>query len=180
MTDKPPTLALRSLTPDLVQQWMRRDEASLKMFNDGLDRLSRKFNSNTLMIRSAYDGIWVRGYEERDPRKAPPLGWRREGGSSAVVPHLRSRAGKEAKAMLDSFSHKREELPGLPSLVWGDGYMGTWTLAEHSGEWFATITVPLGQRSYEQTRLCDINQHMWETVPLSVYWAAVEKESAHV
>lgn len=179
MTDKPPTLALRSTTPDIVAEWMKRDTASLKRFNEGLNRLSRKFNSNTLLIRSAYDGIWVRGYEERDARKTPPAGWRREGGSNSVVPNLRSKAGKEVQAMLDGYSHKREALPGLPDLVWGDGYMGTWTLAEHGGEWFATITVPLGQRSYEQTRLCDINQHMWETVPLSAYWAAVEKESVN-
>lgn len=180
MTDKPPTLALRSTDPDIVARWMARDKRALERFNANLNKLQKMLGSNVLMIRSSYDGIWVRGYEERDMKKTPSLGWRRERGGNSVVPNLRSTAGKKVQEMLDNYSHKREALPGLPDLVWGEGYMGTWTLAEHGGEWFATITVPLGERSYQQTRLCDVNQHMWETVPLSAYWAAVEKESVNV
>jgi hypothetical protein len=181
MTDwKPPTLALRT-TPGvdhIVSNYLDNQRIDVERFNKRLDELAEKLGETALVIRHSYDGLWVNGFQHNGTSDyTPPAGWRLERSSDTYVPAVRSKLGKEHAALLASYSYRYKDLPGLPRIIWGEGHMGTWTLEHLGGHGFATITVPLGERSENQTRMCDVDTNLWERVPLSTYHLA--KEAHH-
>ena len=178
---KPPTLALKA-TPGIdsfIQNYLDGRKEALERFNDRLKELAEKIGEERLVMRHAYDGVWVHGFQRPSAdTELPRPGWRQERDSGVWVPALRSKLGKEHEALLRSYSHKYKDLPGLPWLIWGEGYMGTWTLEMLCGAAYATISVPLGERTDVQTRLCDVDTNLWERVPLSTYHLAKEAQDA--
>lgn len=178
--DKQPTLALRA-TPGVasfIRNYLDGREQGIADFNERLKELSGKLGESALVMRHAFDGIWVHGFQHNsaDPWE-PPAGWRQERDSKVWVPAVRSKLGKEHAALLASYSYKFKDLPGLPWIIWGEGYMGAWTLEMLGEDAYATITVPLGERTETQTRMCDVDTNLWERVPLSTYHLA--KEAHH-
>lgn len=180
MTEKQPTLALAT-TPGvdhIVTSYLEARERGVEKFNEGLKELAEVFGEERWSVRHSYDGLWIYGYEHSgEPDYQPPAGWRKEASTGLYRPALRSKLGKEHDAKLSAYNYKYPKYPGLPRIIWGEGWMGTWTLEHLGGRGFATISTPLGERTDDQTRLSEVDWNLWERVPLSTYHLA--KENHH-
>jgi hypothetical protein len=175
MTRKPPTAVFKCTTNSIIDEY----EATInKLWAEYIERAKVKEQElgKPLCSRSSYDGVWLTGYVEEDKSVRAPAGWRRDAATGFIVPNQRSKAGKALALELESISYRPPAKPGLPSLVWGDGYMGKFGMQKLDGDWWATVTVPLGDRTPEQTRLCEVDEDLWEPSKMSAYYAALEAE----
>lgn len=175
MTRKPPTAVFKCTTNSIVDEY----EALInKLWAEYQERANAKAAElgKELCSRSSYDGVWITGYDEPDRSVKAPAGWRRDSATGFIMPNQRSKAGKEIAADLNSISYRPPAKPGLPSLVWGEGFMGQMGMHKLGGDWYAYVTVPLGDRTPEQTRLSEVDPDLWEPTKLSAYYAALEAE----
>lgn len=177
MTRKPPTAVFKCLDNAKLDEYEALTEKLWTEYQERADAKAKELGKD-LCSRNSYDGVWITGYAEPDRTVKPPAGWRRDVVTGFIMPHLRSKAGKAIAADLNSISYRPPGTPGLPKLVWGDGFMGPFQTKKIGGDWFAYITVPIGDRTPENTRLSEVDEKLWEPCKMSAYYAALESEGA--
>jgi hypothetical protein len=112
----------------------------------------------------------------------PPAGWRmlRE----YAVPDKRLKAGKHIAAALDAIHHPGDPMnwiPGMPADVMTDGGFQTPAvriLDDGTALYVAWRTDPASCSESFMSASTEIDAALWERVPLSVYYTAVEAHDA--
>lgn len=175
MAERPPTAVFTCHQPERIEAWQKELDEGMSQFNTRIKTYAERLGKPVLDIRRGWWKIWVRGYVEQDPKATPLNGWRRERGEDTVVPYLRTNAGKVVGAQLEALEFNLPTPPGLPQIVMGDGFMGTFNIEKLGQVWFATITVPLRTDKGLKDTLHEVDPALWTPAKMSAYWAAKEE-----
>jgi hypothetical protein len=164
---------------DAWDDWKREADDTRERRNAMQDRYGRR-----LMVsrRGFGHGSRVVGFEEfetdtpgdvigkngelRVPKKGPPY--------STVVPNIRRKAGKSLRSELDALEARGPRLPGMPEFQLVGLHSLAPALFEHSG----TIWAYWGDDVTDARTGGSVDLSLWESRPLSAYFAA--KEAAEV
>lgn len=173
---KTPTAVFKCLQPDLIEAYERSTTTLWEEYRTKIKALEQELGVDTLLCNSGRRGQFVTGYVAATRDEAPKPGFRREAHSDYMKPALRTKAGKDVAARLKDVAYQPPKKPGLPDLIWGEGFMGGMSLQKLGGTWFAYTTVPLGDRDPNNTGLNEVSDSIWEPAKLSEYFLAAEAE----
>lgn len=175
MSKRPPTAVFKCRDNSVINTYEQTIEKLWEEFQKRAEAKALELGKE-LAQRTSYDGVWITGYVEPNRLAVPPAGWRRDTNSGFIMPHLRSKLGKQIGADLNAISYHPPGKPGLPKIVWGDGFMGPFNLKKIGEDWYAYVTVPLGDRDPNNTGLNEVDPALWEPVKMSTYYNALEAE----
>ena len=171
-SDKPEVITAWKTACDAVDEYIAKTNAVLEDAGLG-DRQVYRDSGGSRIGRFA--GIAV------PDREKPPAGWRISPASYAyAVPDRRYRAGREVKAALDAVAHPGSpsgRMPGMPPylLARGRHYQAGIRLIENESALYVTWgTDPEALES----PVVLVDSALWERIPLSRYYAAVESADA--
>jgi hypothetical protein len=176
-----PHYLLKCLSPELMDQHAERHENRSKQFFAEADALSKEIGKE-LSKRQNWDRVYISGYVESNRNIDPLPGFRRDSRTEFMVPALRSKAGKEWQAKLHAVRYDFEQLPGLPKIIFGEGFMGPFRTEKIGGTWFAWLGFPLRdmddsnhERWLNNTGLNEVNYSIWEECKKSEFFLAREE-----
>lgn len=173
-----PKIAYRATDPQRIREWSESLEPLYRAFEEEKDRLKKQIGKDVLIMRESFDGVWVTGYDEREG-KDPLPNWRKDASSGYMMPDRRTSTGKKIAERLDRISYKPGPIPGLPELVWGEGYMGPFAVAEFDGDFYAWLGFDIREEG-SHNPLDDVDPKIWERIKLSEFHAAKEAQEAKV
>jgi hypothetical protein len=173
---KTPTAVYTCRQPDLLDAYDQSTTDLWEEYRAKIKALEQEWGVDTLLCSSGSRGQFITGYVAPTRDEAPKPGFRREAHSDYMKPALRTKAGKAVAERLRDVAYEPPKKPGLPDMVWGEGYMGQFSLRQLGGTWFAYTTVPLGDRDPNYTGLNEVDPALWEPAKLSEYFLALEAE----
>jgi hypothetical protein len=180
---KTPTAVYKCLQPELVDAYEKRVEEIYAAYRVKTKALMEEWGVEELCQRSNYDGNWITGYVPKDWKEEPKPGFRKDRDSGFMVPAKRTAEGKAIVKRLEDVQYVPGRKPGLPKMIWGEGYMGPMSIEKLNGTWFAYCTVPLREPDAKGSRgdgLSEVDPAIWEPVKLSEYFLAAEAQEAKV
>jgi hypothetical protein len=171
----------RSTDSDVLQAWkdageaidayVKRTEAVLDEHGAGGYKTYRYSGRNV----GQFAGLDIPAGEK------PPAGWRMN--SNYAVPDKRTKAGKAADAALKTVKHPGDPLLKLigmpPDVEGGPGFIspGVRMLEGHGALYVTWREDPEGRQSFFAGKVT-IDHGRWQRVPLSQYYAEVERKDA--
>lgn len=174
MTTKTPTAVYTCLDYARIEEYNTLTSALWDDYRAKIKVLEEELGVDTLLCSSGRRGQYITGYVAKDRHEEPKPGWRREAHSDYMKPALRTKAGKEIQARLHEVAYEPPKKPGLPDMVWGEGFIGGFAIEKINGEWFAYCTVPLGDEQKRASALREVDRTLWAPAKLSEYFLAAE------
>lgn len=178
---KTPTAVFKCLQPDLIDAHETHTEEVYAAYRVKTKALMEEWGVEQLCRNSSDDATWITGYVPATYQEAPKPGFRKDRNSGFMVPAKRTAEGKAIVERLKDVQYKPNRKPGLPKMIWGEGYMGAMVIRKLDGTWFAYCTVPLREPDAKGSRadgLSEVDPAIWEPVKLSEYFIAAEAEEA--
>lgn len=164
-------LALRAKNPDAVAQWEAATDAAGQEFIDKCKAYMAKTGASAVLTRAGFSGEYAEGITFENVTDELPAGWRRDRSNrSQLLPALKTKEGKAHRDELSDIRFTRTPAPGLPQTLHGEGRMGIFHVEKLGEGWYATLGF-MPSSGYDE-----IDGELWEAVPLSVYYTALEAE----
>lgn len=174
-----PTAVFKCLQPELVDAYEAQTDERYAAYRVKTKALMEEWGVEELCQRSSWDGTWITGYTPASYKDEPKPGFRKDRDSGFMVPAKRTAEGKAIAERIKDVQYVPGRQPGLPKIIWGEGYMGPFSLARLDGTWFAYVTVPLREPDAKGSRgdgMNEVDATIWEPVKLSEYFLAREAE----
>lgn len=170
MTTNMPVVVLQSTKPDEIEAWKADQDALVATFEKNVGEFQTELDAAQIHYITTSHGMRIRGWDAKDSRAPIPAGWRQERDSPrALVPARKTPEGKAHAARMDKTAVNLPPAPGLPSLVWGEGFMGSFRVEEQNGRWYACLGFEL--KRDQSLVMAGVDLDIWFQAPLSRYHA---------
>lgn len=165
--------AFKSLYPSNIADYFASREATVDVWQAQVDAFKETIGGREVIGTSFFDGGFsVTGYRAVNSSDELPAGWRRTA-KREVVPALRTPEGKAAAETLAGLTLHGDKYPGCPSALVAEGFITFPRVAKVGEDYYLTLSrIPLDEPANT------IDAELWEPVPLSAYYAALETEPA--
>lgn len=168
MAPHTPVAVLQAAKPEEMEAWKMHHDALVEAFHVNSMKFKADMDALEVYYQRSYKGLSISGWKPSDPAAPLPEGWRRErDGQRMIVPALRTKVGKAQGKLLSDLSVELPPAPGLPDIVWGQGYMGRFHIEALNGRWYASLGFNL--RTDEPLDAQGIDTGRWLPAPLSRY-----------
>lgn len=171
-----PKLVFKCTDPQKLHAYLAENDAKFQAFRADVKALGEKLGVTQFTMRrdgwGNAGGQHVTGYVEEDRKADPKPGFRRDAKTGYMLPALRTEHGKRWQARLHGTKYEPADIPGLPGMIFGIGYMGGFHLTVHGDGVFATLGFDVED---DRRELQEIDAVLWVPAKLSEFYAAKEE-----
>lgn len=171
-----PVILLKATDPTVLQAWHDSNAPLWEVWRAGVDAVKTELGGRDVLRRTVgwSKGWVVSGYVEEEYRADPLPGFRRDARTDHMLPALKTKLGKEWAARLNVIKYEPAPSPGLPDIVMGGGYMGSFKIEKLGTDWFAWLGFNPYADGDKPNEMKNVNTNLWEEAKFSEYYAAKE------
>lgn len=171
-----PVILFKATDAAALSAWHDGNQPLWEVWRAGVDAVRAELGERDVLRRNiGWSKAWVvSGYVENDRHAVPLPGFRRDAKSGHMLPALKTKLGKEWAARLDVVRYEPAPVPGLPEIVMGGGYMGSFKIENLGADWFAWLGFNPYADGDKAGEMKEIDSGLWAEVKFSEYYAAKE------